>query len=84
MSRADCISKLTTLFVAAVAATDPKVWPSARWTGFDHNVDWMGVLESCHGLLSRVFVRWSGVKDVGCGGSIVAKIVPMGCQPSSS
>ncbi|CAK0814851.1 unnamed protein product, partial [Prorocentrum cordatum] len=62
MSRADCASKFTTLFVAAVAATDPRVWPSSRWTGFDHSVDWMGVLESCHGLLTRVFLKWSRVK----------------------
>ena len=70
MSRADCVSKFTTLFVAAVAATDPKVWPSSRWTGFDHSVDWMGVLESRHGLLSRVFIRWSGVKDAGRRGNL--------------
>eukprot|EP00959_Pyramimonas_sp_CCMP1952_P466926 9490738-Pyramimonas_sp.AAC.2 len=50
------------MFVACTSATDPKVWPSSRWTGFEGAVDWMGLLDCIHGLLTRTFVAWSGSK----------------------
>ena len=63
-SREHCLSKMTTLFVAATVGAAPKVWPTDRWTGATPAIEWLGLLESVHGLLAMTFTRWAGVKRV--------------------
>lgn len=57
-SREECALKLSTIFVACVASCAPPTWPESRWTGFDLALEWQGLLDSIHGLLSHCFAEW--------------------------
>lgn len=45
--------------VAALASSQPALYRRARWTGADVSTDALGVLESCHRLLSTSFMRFA-------------------------
>ena len=60
-SESDCLHKLQTLLVGAVAGFSPTTWPTSRqWVGSEDAVLFLGLLESINGLLSEAFLLWSG------------------------
>lgn len=60
-NRDDCVEKVKTFLIPALAGALPPVFKRDRWTGNDEAPAWMGLLEGIHGLLSRVYRRWYSV-----------------------
>ena len=54
--------------MTALAGSNFKVFNRKRWTDNDHAVNQLGLLESCHNLLSRTYRRW--LKAVGYRGPL--------------
>lgn len=48
---------LTNGLLTALCATRPELYPRSRWTGCDLATDDLGIVESCHHLLSTTFAR---------------------------
>jgi hypothetical protein len=49
------------MFVAVVCGCLPPIFPRERWTKLDIAVDWIGLFESIHGLLSSVYREYYSV-----------------------
>ena len=61
-AREDCVGKFGAFFVGAVAATNPPIWPQARWLGAEKAIGWIGLLQCIHSLLAIVFCNWDSVR----------------------
>ena len=61
--RKDCLRKLQTVWASAVVNTSPPVWPRSRWKGAKAAIDWLGLLESIHSLLSTVYLVWAQIPE---------------------
>ena len=57
-NRDHCISKLHKYFMPAIAGHLPPVFLRGRWTKNDRVLDWVGLCESIHGILSAVYRKW--------------------------
>lgn len=57
-SRALLLEHVTAGLITAMCASQPEVYPRHRWTGADISTDRLGVLESCHQLLSTSYRRF--------------------------
>ena len=44
---------------SALSFAQPRVYPQSRWIGAHMSIDELGIMEGCHGLLSRTMVRFS-------------------------
>eukprot|EP00972_Heterocapsa_arctica_P002911 427789-Heterocapsa_arctica.AAC.1 len=58
-NKADCVWKLQTYFVAAVAGVVPKVFARTRWTGQELSLNFIGLLEGCNRLFTKTFERFA-------------------------
>lgn len=54
-SQAECLQKMLTIGVAALAAVGPPKFPRHRWTGIMASLAWPLLMDSTHGLLSVVY-----------------------------
>ena len=45
----------------ALVPCQAPVFPRSRWTRWDAAIDWAGLIEGCHGLLSQVIAEITGV-----------------------
>jgi hypothetical protein len=57
-------TKLVSLVVWALTSRAPPTYPRHRWTGADEALDYVGLMQSVHGLASSAFLRWlAGRRD---------------------
>jgi hypothetical protein len=56
----DCLHKFEAFFVSCTTGCAPRPWPQSRWTGFDECLEWQGLLQCIHGLLTFAFREWAG------------------------
>ena len=61
-SREDCVGKFGAFFVGAVAGTNPRIWPQARWLGAEEAIGWIGVSQCINFLLEIVVCNWGSVR----------------------
>lgn len=57
-NREDLLERVTAGIMTALAAKQPESYPRHRWTGADIAVDRLGIIESCHKLLSTSYARF--------------------------
>ena len=57
--KADCVWKLQTYFVAAVAGVVPKIFSRSRWTGQELSLNFIGLLEGCNRLFTKTFAEFA-------------------------
>lgn len=91
VDRAAVMAHVTGGLLTALCARQPDLYPRHRWTGADIATDMLGLLESCHNLLSTTYLRFAasfearsrasrilaGVADVGG-----ARMQPAGENPA--
>ena len=58
IDRRDCVNKVKRFLVPALAGCLPPVFRRERWTGNDAALNYVGLLEAVHGLLSRAYRSW--------------------------
>ena len=61
----DCMGKLTSFVVSAMCSAAPATFPRSRWTGARESVNWLLLLQSCHGLLRDTYLLWSSLNRGG-------------------
>lgn len=75
-NRETCIEKFSSLFVGAVAGAAPHVWPQSRWLGAEAAIGWVGLLQSIHGLLARVYREWIGMPTPSSPAVLACAVMP--------
>lgn len=58
-TREQALEHVTSGLLAALCASQPKLYKRQRWTGADLATDALGILEACHRLLSSTFLRFA-------------------------
>ena len=49
---------MTSVLLEVYLCRKPFVYPRHRWTGADRSLDWVGSLESCHGLFTATYTHF--------------------------
>lgn len=79
------LEHVTAGLITALCASQPEVYPRHRWTGADISTDRLGVLESCHRLLSTTYLRFlASYEPASRAGKLLAMAAHGPPQPQSA